>query len=287
MKELDLYIFLLCLFIFVVLTGAFTAFIVIIGKQRIRILNAGLDDEKIKADVEKKLNTKKSRCSFGIIDKIISGVICVILAVVCIMAINTSIVGNNVVKGAPAYKVVTSTSMSARYEKNEYLFMYDLKDQIQLFDLVVLHELPAEEDIKLYDIIVYEHIDGTLLIHRVVRIEEPNKYHPDERYFLFQGDAVAGADLYPVKYSQMKSIYKGERISNIGSFICFMQAPAGILCIGLVIFALVAMPIVDKKFWKIELERVNLMIKSKKLPSNAVDVYVKPKKEKGKKRGKQ
>lgn len=281
MKGFDLYIFLICLLIFVVLTVAFAVFITIIGKQRLRLLAAGLEDDKIKSSVEKKLKSNKKRCSFGIIDKIISVVLCVFLAFACIMALTTSVRGNNVVKGMPAFKVVTSTSMSAKYEKNQYLFMYNLNDQIQLFDLVVLHELPAEKDIKLYDVIVYEHIDGTLLIHRVINIEEPNQNHPNERYFLFQGDAVAGSDLYPVKYSQMKSIYKGERVSGVGSFVFFIQSPAGILCIVLIILALIAMPIVDKKFWQVEFERVKDMVNKGELEEKALDVYEKSEKRKG------
>jgi hypothetical protein len=99
-------------------------------------------------------------------------------------------------------------------------------------------------DLQLYDIVVYE-VDGMLIVHRIVGIEEPNASHPDCRYFRLQGDAVEAADRFPVKYEQMRAIYRGARIPFIGSFILFMQSTAGYLCIGLVIFAMIATPILE------------------------------------------
>ncbi|MBE5756933.1 MAG: hypothetical protein E7342_03940 [Clostridiales bacterium] len=190
----------------------------------------------------------------------------------CVLAILTSANGNGLVKGT-ALKVVASSSMCTKYEGNEYLFKNDLDDQLLLFDLILVHELPKEEDIKLYDIVVYEHINGAFFIHRIVDIEEPNEKHPNERYFLLQGDANAVADVFPVKYSQLRSIYEGERVANLGSFVLFMQSPAGILCIVLLIFVLVTMPIVDEHFVKLEYERVERMIKDGELDENARKVF--------------
>ena len=38
--------------------------------------------------------------------------------------------------------------MSEKYENNTYLFANNLNNQLQLFDVVILHELPKEEDLK-------------------------------------------------------------------------------------------------------------------------------------------
>ena len=108
---------------------------------------------------------------------------------------------------------------------------------------------------KLYDIVVYEVYDN-LVIHRIVQIEEPNEKHPNERYFLLQGDDVHYPDKFPVKYKQMKGIYKGERVPMVGSFVMFLQSPAGYLCILLVVFALIAIPMMEKKIKKEEVERL-------------------------------
>ena len=116
-------------------------------------------------------------------------------------------------------------------------------------------KLPKEEDLQLYDIVVYE-VDGILIMHRIVGIEEPCYDHPNQRWFLLQGDAVANPDRFPVKYSQMKAIYRGERIPFIGSFVAFMQSPAGWLCIFLVILAVIITPILEKKLLETKKQRL-------------------------------
>ncbi|MBQ7236430.1 MAG: hypothetical protein IJX03_04675 [Clostridia bacterium] len=244
MESHQIFITILSIFVFVALTALFSFLIGYIIKQQLKLIKGGLEDE----DITKEYQTEKKKkgCLSGIVDKIVSVLICALLGVVLISAISVKVSGDEVVKGTPTLKVVSSNSMSVRYERNKYLFDNNITNQLQLFDLVVLHELPKEEDLKLYDIVVYQHINGTLLIHRIVGIEEPNSYHPNERYFMMQGDAVAAPDVYPVRYSQMKSIYRGERMPNVGSFVYFMQSPAGTLCFLLVVFAVVATPIIER-----------------------------------------
>lgn len=88
------------------------------------------------------------------------------------------------------------------------------------------------------------------MIHRIIGIEEPNADHPNERYFLLKGDNNEIADRFPVRYEQMKGIYKGQRIPFLGSFVSFMQSPAGYLCVLLVIFGTIAAPLIEKKLQK-------------------------------------
>ena len=76
-------------------------------------------------------------------------------------------------------------------------------------------------------------------------IEEPNSSHPDSRHFLMKGDANSYNDSYPVKYEQMVGIYRGDKIENIGSFVVFLQSPAGWLCVIFVVFMTFFVPFVD------------------------------------------
>ena len=89
---------------------------------------------------------------------------------------------NSTFDNIPTLKVVNSASMSVKHEDNKYLVENDLNDQFQTFDLILTYKLPKEEDLELYDIVVYE-VDEILVIHRIVGIEEPNEQH-SERYFL-------------------------------------------------------------------------------------------------------
>ena len=275
MGSFQLYVFFLCLIVFIALTTLFSFMIFYIGKQRGIIIASGLEDDKIIKRLDKKLNKKVSKTGeiFEKIARIFSMVLCVFLCVLLIVVGVFSCKGEEKVNKIPAIKVIASTSMSECYENNKYLFENNLNNQLQMFDIVVLHELPKEEDLKLYDIVVYEHISGALLIHRIIGIEEPNESHPDERHFLLQGDAVHYPDSFPVRYSQMKSIYRGERIPNVGSFVYFVQSPAGIICIILFLASLILMPIADNFLMKKEYERVVVMVNDNQLDEKALDFY--------------
>ena len=48
----------------------------------------------------------------------------------------------------------------------------------------------------------------------------------------------------------MKAIYRGYRIPFIGSFVLFMQSPAGWLCMLLIVGAMIASPILDNRLQK-------------------------------------
>ena len=246
-----------------------------VGKLQARLITNGIEDEKIKQKLTKKLNKNQTKAGrvVEIIEKIVSITICVFLCVILIVTGVSSCRGDNKVNNLPAIKVIASTSMSERYENNKYLFENDITNQLQMFDVILLHELPKEEDLKLYDIVVYEHISGALLIHRIIGIEEPNEEHPNERHFLLQGDAVHYPDSFPVRYSQMRSIYYGERIPNIGSLVYFLQSPAGIMCLILLVVSLILMPIADNYLLEKEYVRVKLFVEKGEIDSKALTFY--------------
>ena len=118
--------------------------------------------------------------------------------------------------GIPSIKVVKTESMAKKNPKNEYLYENNLNDQFQAFDIVICHHLPAEEDLELYDVVIYKK-DDIYIIHRIVGIEEPNEKHPNERRFLLQGDAVDNPDSFPALYAALpleKCGYSGEELST-------------------------------------------------------------------------
>ncbi len=282
MKGFELFLTLLCIIVLFCLVAFFTVLIVIVGKQQLRLIRNGHEDSKIKKYVIQKKNKFSKGCA--ICERAFSLLLCAFLFVILLGSIILGVLGDNrVVKNIPAAKVVSSTSMAVKYEKNTYLEENNLNNQLQLFDVVVLHELPKEEDIKLYDIIVYETLEGFLIIHRVIGIEEPNERHPNERWFQFKGDSNESPDRFPVRYSQMRGIYKGEKVPQVGSFVFFMQSPAGIICFIVVIFTLIVMPFVDDKFRREECQRVVLMLDSGELKQE--DLKQEYKKALAKKRG--
>ena len=234
------YTLILALFVFVMLTAVFSGMIVFMIKQQIKLIRAGVIDAEIKQAQLEKASKGDTACKYC------SAVLCCIITAAFLFAVVTGFMGDSHVKKIPGLKVVASPSMSSKYEKNTYLFENGLDNQLDTFDLIVLRELPPENELKLYDIVVYE-MEDYLVIHRIVGIEEPNEKHPNERYFLMQGDAAQYPDRFPVKYEQMRSIYRDERVPFVGSFVYFMQSPAGILCYLLILFTFIAIPYAEKK----------------------------------------
>ena len=256
MAGYQVYQFILSFIVFVVLTGLFSFFIVWVLKLNLQLINSGTHDEKITTEYKKQQQKKQS--VFG---KIASYVVLVLCCAVVFVSFGFSLAvsanDGKVCSGLPVLNVVESDSMSFVSEDNKYSYGKGYSDQFQMMDIVLTHELPAEKDLKVGDIVVYQQ-NNIMIIHRIVAIEEPNANH-SERHFLLQGDANKNADMFPVRYSQMKSIYKGNRIPFVGSFIKFMQSPAGWLCILLVVFAVVATPVAEKKLATAKTNRLKLI----------------------------
>ena len=243
MTPYDIYVFILCLIVFSLLTAMFTYLIVSITNMELELIGFGHRDEAIKKQLNKK--KKESRVLLWI-SRIVSLLLCAVFVCTFVFSIYVRVNEDRPANGIPSIKVVKSESMARKHSDNRYLFDNKLNDQFQMFDVIICRHLPAEDELELYDIVVYKK-DDMHIIHRIVGIEEPNERHPNERHFLLQGDAVEYPDKFPVLYSQMQGIYDGSRIPFVGSFVLFLQSPAGWLCVLLVVFTMIATPIVERK----------------------------------------
>lgn len=255
MANFEIYVFILCLIVFIMLTAMFSYLIAIIFKQDIRLIRAGLEDNAILKAYTQEKNKNKT---IKYVEMILSVFICAVLIIAFAFSVYVNIKENSFAKGVSSLKVVNSTSMASKNESNDYLFENGIDNQIGMYDLIVMHPIPTEQELKLYDVVAYE-IDGTIILHRIVSIEESNEAHPNQRYFIFQGDALSNPDRYPVLYSQMLGIYKDEKIPMLGHFIMFMQSPAGWLCILLTVFAVVVTPFMEKKLKAEETKRLEII----------------------------
>lgn len=244
MTGYDNYIFVLCLVVLVALTAFFATLITCMARMNIKLIRGGLADGEIKKQREKE--TKKTAV-VRVLEKIISITLLVFAIAVFFFSLDVKINEKKPVE-RNMIKVVKSPSMSKKDEFNKYLVENDLNDQIQMFDLIMVSPLPKESELKLYDIVVYE-VDGQMVVHRIIDIKEPDEKH-SERQFLLRGDANRYSDKFPVLYSQMRGIYTGKKVSYIGSFVIFMNSPAGWLCILLVVVVCIAYPFIDKKLKK-------------------------------------
>lgn len=249
----ELYVFLVCLVMFVATLLLFGSMLFIIIRQELAFIDLGQRDKKIKKEYLKNINKRSFfKSVYGLVTLIVS----VVLVFVFVWTFRVMHSDKRIEGNIAQPKVVLSDSMSVKRRTNDYLEKNGLNDQFDTFDLVFVRELPDEFELELYDIVVYER-DGELIIHRIIAIEEPNEKHPDHRLFELRGDAVMYSDDLPVEYSQMKAIYEGEKIPFVGSFIYFMQSPPGYLCIFLAIFGFVFAPILEKILWRRKLRRLD------------------------------
>ena len=260
MLEYENHIFVLCLLVFLSLTIVFTTMTVSMTSLSVKLIRSGWEDNKIVKNYLKTLRKSKRRAhNHSWIVNIIS-----VLIVLCFaLSIYIHLEENRFTQSIPSLRVVKSNSMSSKNDKNAYLYENNLNDQFSAFDLIVTHQMPLEEQLKLYDVVVYE-IDGVLVVHRIVGIEEPNEKHPRHRKFLLQGDAVASPDRELVLYEQMKGIYKGKKLAFAGSFVLFLQSPAGYMCIALIILFNVALPLMERKIDRETKERLVMLARAKK-----------------------
>ncbi len=265
MSNYEIYVMILCVIVFVLLTALSTACVWIITRFSVRLIRSGAEDERILAEHRKKQN-KKSNKVIKIVDYAFSGIVCLVLVVVfiCSLFVGCSKKPDGDTFSS-AYRVVRTDSMARKNSKNTYLTENGLNDQIQTFDLIRTEKLPDEMELELYDIVVYE-TDDMLIIHRIVEIEEPNAAHPNCRYFRLQGDAIDSPDRFPVRYEQMRAIYRGDRTPFIGSFILFMQSPAGWICILLIVSAMIVSPILEQLLQKEKYKRLLLYLGTEEKP---------------------
>ena len=254
MTAYEWYVFFLCLIVFVLLGTLSVVAIAWIVKLTLRLIKVGAEDEKIKIEFEKLANKQPSKFWDGV-EKVLSVLFCLVLFIALAFSIACNLQKQSFSSTIPTFRVVRSSSMATKDEENTYLIKNDLNDQFQAFDLILTYKMPEEKDLKLYDIVVYEE-DGTLIVHRIVGIQEPSESSTDKRRkFLLQGDAVPNPDRFPVYYEQMRGIYTGQRVPFVGSFVSFLQSPAGWLCIAFVVGTLIASPLLEKKIFEAKEER--------------------------------
>ena len=256
MSSFDIYVFILCLIVFAALTALFSFLIASIIRLTERLVRSGTEDERILNEYQKTQKVKGS-CLPAVLDRVMSVILCGTLFVAFGFSLYVRFSGEAISETVPMLGVVKSSSMSDKHPANTYLTENGLIDQFDTFDIVLLYKLPEEQELKLYDIVLYE-VNGTPVIHRIVGIEPPNEMH-SEYHFLLQGDALENPDRFPVYYSQMRGIYRGEHIPFVGSLVAFLQSVAGYLCILLTILGMIAVPVVEKRVNRVKLERLKLI----------------------------
>lgn len=157
--------------------------------------------------------------------------------------------GNAMMIGDRTIMVVASGSMSKKHESNKYLFTWNLNDQFQQYDIIVLEEV-KKSSLEQYDVIAFRNNKGINVIHRIIEIE----YGTTTKY-VTRGDNNNGTDEYKPVYEDVIGRYTGKRIPGIGIFVIFLQSYAGIITVLSLVYCLLMIDRTASKINRVQDER--------------------------------
>lgn len=226
-------------------------------KKNVFIINHGFEDHRLVK--ERKKSKRPARVAGRVVSSILSWTVTVVLVGVLAVVVYGSFFSNNFpIPGVGTVVAVRTGSMKEQNPRNQFLKEHKVEiGNLQSFnanDLIKLHALPKESEIKLGRIYSYIQKDtGNLIIHRLVDI------NPEEGLYRFQGDANPVRDSQIVKYSEMRGEYKGGRIPTLGSFVLFFQSPIGLTTVVLGMIILIGADIGVSKIGKSEKTRLDLV----------------------------
>ncbi len=202
---------------------------VLLGKEDKALL------EDIAIDAER--NVDKKRKIAMLIGKIAGYVVLAAVGVFFIMTLISrfSSGAGALFLGDSAYLVIATGSMSEKNKANDYLFdsSLGLDDQFDAYDMIQIQRYASEVEVELYDVVAYKADDGTIIVHRIIEIDEDG--------YITRGDANAASDTgvtYDghLSYEDILGHYEGSRVPGIGSIIVFLQSNAGIITIVSILY---------------------------------------------------
>lgn len=206
-------------------------------------IKEGKRDRDLIKDYEK--SHSKKRKVARIIDLGVNVLLTALFITLSVVSIVAQVNENAIKCGGTTALVVRSDSMATVNKTNTYITENNLTDQFERNDLIYVNGMPEESQIKLYDIVLFRFQDK-LVVHRIVKIEEPDLLHPDKKAYITKGDANSAKD-DRIYYSDMLGIYSGFKIKYVGTVILFFQKPLGFLSIALLLLFAILMPIAENK----------------------------------------
>lgn len=213
---------------------------------KMQAINAGLEDEKIIKEYQqsKSIGAKTA--------EIISWLFTLAVFVLFVTSIFGIKNGDNLqINKNGMLSVVASGSMSNPHIDNTYIPENNLTNQFDVYDIIYIRPAPPQEQLELYDVVVYQNGEN-LVIHRIVSIEEQN----GQKYYFLRGDANNTDDARPVTYDEIIGVYTDFKITALGIFVIFLQSPLGYISMGLVFILECISPIFEKKIGKAIKERL-------------------------------
>lgn len=192
---------------------------------------------------ENKPSVKKKRKAINITKNIVYYTFLAFIIPIFGLSIYSKIKDNVTSIGGNSVLVVASGSMSEKNESNDYLYTYNLNDQFQTYDMIIVSKVADVSKLSTFDIIAFKNNKGINIIHRIKEIIVVN----DEVRFITRGDANNTDDAYRPKFDDVIGVYSGRRIKGIGMSVMFFQSYAGIITVVSVVYTMIYISFFNRK----------------------------------------
>ena len=225
------------------------------------LVKEGKKDEEVLKEGAKIKNKKTSKIAL-FLTNVIGGAILIGCAALVIL----KNVSNPLAVFSAIPVAITSGSMEKADDSNTYLEANKLTNQFAAGSIIILHKLPAKDELKQFDVVAYRNKEGTTVVHRIIEFG----YYDNDNFtitdnikiateFVFRGDNNTGNDTNYVAYDDMIGIYKGETVPLLGYVVDFAQSFFGLIAFAAVFGMLEAYEIFNKKSRKVLLDRYEII----------------------------
>ena len=171
------------------------------------------------------VNTKRKGKIKKNINSIVFYVFLVCITPIFLFAIINKAQGNITTFGNKGLLAVASGSMSKRNPANDYLDEFNLNNQFNTFDIIIVEAVDSVDDLELYDVVTYVDNTGKLIIHRIIEIKYDSIGQP---IYITRGDSNDVSDK-SIMFERIKGEYTNVRVPFVGALILFFQSYMGIV----------------------------------------------------------
>lgn len=233
------------------------------ASMSIKEINSGKRDIEIIDEViyNRQEKIRKRSKIIGSVKNVIFYLTMCIIIPVFIFALISRFTNNAIMLGDKTVMVVASGSMSERHENNTYLNTYNLNDQFNKYDIIILEKVDSAAELRVYDTIAFVNDKGINVIHRIKSIKINGSYET-------RGDSNGTSDTYNPVFKDVIGRYTGKKISGIGVFVMFFQSYAGIITIVSLVYCLLMIDRISEKINKVQAKRVEHLLEALGLSSD-------------------
>ena len=281
------------IFVIIGLAIVFSFLFFLYSFYKVSHINVGLEDRELKKEYRSriyKINVHKRKRNESFIScvemikreeviqkrlhilmDVFSSIVIVILISISAVGLTYRLQGDQIYINNTTYLTILSGSMEERNEENDYLFDYNLTNQIDQYSLIGIEKINSEDELKLYDVVAYKHED-ILIIHRIIEIKtnEDNK-----KIYTLRGDSNSLSLSYEreLEYKDIIGKYNGFNNYGLGVAITYIKSEIGLIALCAAFTFLALATIAEERINKAYKLRLDSFILCKHYYNKSSSIY--------------